>query len=152
MSTERAPIVVGVDGTAASALALRWAVDEATVRRCPLHVVNAWNFEPMVDWNETSAQERLGRSEELVGNALREALQGREEKPEIERRSLRGDAAEVLEEASKGAAMLVVASHTGHRLRQIVMGSTSMHCVRHSSVPVVVIPVNEHAPAGHDAS
>lgn len=152
MNAEKAPIVVGVDGTPASALALRWAVDEATVRRCPLHVVNAWNYEPLTDWNETSAQERHGRSEALVEDAVRAALEGTSDQPEIERRSLRGDAAEVLEAASKGAAMLVVASHTGHRLRQIVLGSTSMHCVRHSSAPVVVIPVNEHAPVENDPS
>ncbi|WP_245744588.1 universal stress protein [Lentzea fradiae] len=99
----------------------------------------------MVDWNETSAQTRLQESEALMETAVKAALEGLAEQPEVDRRSLRGDAAEVLEEASKGAAMLVVASHTGHRLRQIVMGSTSMHCVRHSSVPVVVIPVNEHS-------
>lgn len=145
MTTENAPIVVGVDGTPASAQALHWAMDEATVRNCPLHVVHAWTFEPMVDWNETSAENQLRQSEALVDSAVKAALEGRPEQPEIERRSLRGDAAEVLEEAAKGAALLVVASHTGHRLRQIVMGSTSMHCVRHSSVPVVVIPVNEHS-------
>lgn len=145
MTTENAPIVVGVDGTPASDQALRWAMDEATLRNCPLHVVHAWTFEPMVDWNETSAQERLRQSEALLEKAVKATLEGRPEQPEIERRSLRGDAAEVLEEASKGAALLVVASHTGHRLRQIVMGSTSMHCVRHASVPVVVIPVNEHS-------
>ena len=139
------PIVVGVDGTSASDQALRWAVDEAIVRNCPLRVVHAWNFEPMADWNETSAQERLRESELLVDKAVTAAMEGRPEQPEIQRCSLRGDAAEELEEASKGAALLVVASHTGHRLRQIVMGSTSMHCVRHSSVPVVVIPVNEHS-------
>lgn len=145
MTTKNAPIVVGVDGTPASAAALRWAVDEAVSRRCPLHVVHAWTYEPMVDWNETSAQTRLQESEALMETAVKAALEGLAEQPEVDRRSLRGDAAEVLEEASKGAAMLVVASHTGHRLRQIVMGSTSMHCVRHSSVPVVVIPVNEHS-------
>ena len=145
MTTEKAPIVVGVDGTPASGLALRWAIDEAALRGCPLQVVHAWTYEPMVDWNETSAQERQSQSEALVDKALAAVLAGRAEQPEIERRSLRGDAAEVLEEASKGAALLVVASHTGHRLRQVVMGSTSMHCVRHSSVPVVVIPVNEHS-------
>ncbi|GAB2817439.1 universal stress protein [Lentzea nigeriaca] len=145
MTTEKAPIVVGVDGTPASDQALRWAMDEATLRTCPLHVVHAWTFEPMVDWNETTVQERMRQSEALVEKAVGAALEGRSEQPEIERRSLRGDAAEVLEEASKGAALLVVASHTGHRMRQIVMGSTSMHCVRHSSAPVVVIPVNEHS-------
>ncbi|RDI34331.1 universal stress protein [Lentzea flaviverrucosa] len=145
MTTENAPIVVGVDGSPASEQALRWAMGEASLRNCPLHVVHAWTFEPLVDWYETNAQNQLTLSETLVDTSVRAALVGRLQPPEIERRSLRGDAAEVLEEASKGAALLVVASHTVSRLRQITMGSTSMHCVRHSSVPVVVIPVNEHS-------
>ncbi|WUD29635.1 universal stress protein [Lentzea sp. NBC_00516] len=140
-----APIVVGVNGTPASDEALRWAMDEATLRNCRLHVGHAWISEPLVDWNETSARNELSLSETLVDAAVRAALIGRVQPPEIEPRSLRGDAAEVLEEASKDAALLVVASPTGHRLRQVVLGSTSMHCVRHSSVPVVVIPVNEHS-------
>ncbi|MDX8052152.1 universal stress protein [Lentzea sp. BCCO 10_0798] len=35
MTTENAPIVVGVDGTPASDQALRWATHEATLRNCP---------------------------------------------------------------------------------------------------------------------
>ncbi|HEX7304717.1 universal stress protein [Lentzea sp.] len=152
MNTEKAPIVVGVDGSPACGQALRWAVDEAVVRGCPLHVVNAWNFEPMVDWTETSAQAHLQASETLVEEAVGAAVDGRSDVPEIERLSLRGDAAEVLEEASRNAAMLVVASHTRRRLRQIVLGSTSMHCVRHSSAPVVVIPFDDHVTASNDHS
>jgi len=143
MSTKSAPIVVGIDGTPASERALTWAMDEATVRGCPLHVVNAWIFEPMADWQETSAQRRHAESEALIEKAVREASDQRQELPEVVAVSVRGDAAEELEKASEGAAMLVVASHTGHRLRQIVLGSTSMHCVRHSQAPVVVIPVND---------
>ncbi|SER00922.1 Nucleotide-binding universal stress protein, UspA family [Lentzea xinjiangensis] len=137
------PIVVGIDGTPASGLALDWALDEAVVRGCPLHVVNAWTYEALADWTETSAQRAQAESEAVIEKALQVAAQRREELPEIVRRSLSGDAAEVLERASEGAAMLVVASHTGHRIRQIVLGSTSMHVVRHAHAPIVVIPVND---------
>lgn len=143
MSTKSGPIVVGVDGTPASDRALAWALDEAVVRGCPLHVVNAWNFEAMTDWMETAEQRARIESEEVVEKALLAASQGRAELPVIVRQSRRGDAAEVLERASEGAAMLVVASHTGHRMRQIVLGSTSMHCVRHAHAPIVVIPVDD---------
>ncbi|HEX8864194.1 MAG TPA: universal stress protein [Lentzea sp.] len=143
MSTRAGPILVGVDGTPASDAALRWAMDEAVVRGCPLHVVNAWNYEPVVDWRENTAQQAQAESEALINEAVRAASEGRDELPEIVRQSLRGYAAEVLEKASESAALLVVASHTGHWMRQIVLGSTSMHVVRHSHVPVVVIPVTD---------
>jgi nucleotide-binding universal stress UspA family protein len=137
------PIVVGVDGTPASDRALEWALEEAVVRGCPLHVVNAWNFEALTDWTETTAQRAQAESEAVIEKALQAAAARRPELPEIVRRSLRGDAAETLERASEGAAMLVVASHTGHRIRQIVLGSTSMHVVRHAHAPIVVIPVSD---------
>src|SRR5512133_1770578 len=35
-------IVVGVDGSISSGEALHWAVEEATRRRLPLHVLSAW--------------------------------------------------------------------------------------------------------------
>lgn len=147
MSTNAKPVVVGVDGTPASDRALTWAVDEAVVRGCPLHVVNVWQYEALVDWTETSAQREKAASELLMEQALDRVLEGRTDRPEIVRRSLRGSAAEVLETASEGAAMLVVASHTNHRIRQAVLGSTSMHVVRHAHAPIVVIPVTdrEHA-------
>jgi nucleotide-binding universal stress UspA family protein len=137
------PIVVGVDGTPASDRALEWALEEAVVRGCPLHVVNAWNFEALTGWAETTAQQAQAESEAVVEKALRAAGSRRQTMPEVVRRSLRGDAAETLERASEGAAMLVVASHTGHRIRQVVLGSTSMHVVRHAHAPIVVIPVTD---------
>ncbi|RDI34339.1 universal stress protein [Lentzea flaviverrucosa] len=141
MSTK--PIVVGIDGTPASDRALEWALDEAVVRGCPLHVVHAWTFEALTDWTETTEQRVRAASEALLEKVVRTASEQRQDLPEIVRKSLRGDAAETLEKASEGAAMLVVASHTGHRIRQMVLGSTSMHVVRHAHAPIVVIPVND---------
>ena len=141
MSTK--PIVVGIDGTPASDRALEWALDEAIVRGCPLHVVHAWTFEALADWTETTEQRVRAESEAQIEKTVQKASEQRHDLPEIVRKSLRGDAAETLEKASEGAAMLVVASHTGHRIRQIVLGSTSMHVVRHAHAPIVVIPVND---------
>jgi hypothetical protein len=39
--------------------------------------------------------------------------------------------------------MPVVASHTGHRLRDGVPGPTSSHRVRHATVPVVLTPAQD---------
>ena len=134
------PIVVGIDGSPAGDGALRWALDEAIIRGCPVHVVNAWDYEPLSDWAETAGKTALLRSETLVGAALRAAAVGRLEFPVVIRKSLRGNPAEVLAEAARGNALLAVGSHSGHRLRDLVLGSTSSRCLLHASVPVVVIP------------
>ena len=68
MSTN--PIVVGVDGTSAGERALEWALDEALRRRVPLHVVNAYAYEPLADWTMTAEQGARARSEELIDEAL----------------------------------------------------------------------------------
>ncbi|MBP2335719.1 nucleotide-binding universal stress UspA family protein [Saccharothrix coeruleofusca] len=141
------PIVVGIDGTAAGERALRWAVDEAVRRQVPLHVVNAYSYEPLADWAMTSEQEARARSEALVDDALRAVAAEGRELPQVVRLCVRGLAARVLEEQARDAAMLVVASHSGSRLRQVVLGSTSSHCVRHATVPVVVLPPGD---ARHD--
>lgn len=141
------PVVVGIDGSPAAERALRWAMDEAVSRGCPLHVVNVWDYEPLADWTMTTEQDVGARSERVISEALRTASVGRAEFPEIVRHSLRGVPAEVLEKEGRDAALLVVASHAGHRLRKIVLGSTSTDLVRHARVPVVVIPAQE-APRG----
>jgi nucleotide-binding universal stress UspA family protein len=66
--------------------------------------------------------------------------------PQIIRHCVRGPAAEALEGLSRGASMLVVATHSGSRLRQVLLGSTSAHCVRHATVPVVVLPPADEQP------
>jgi nucleotide-binding universal stress UspA family protein len=134
------PIVVGVDGTPAGERALAWAMDEAVRRRAPLHVVNAYPYEPVADWTMVSERDARARSEELVDGALRAVSVGRLEFPRIIRQCVRGPAAEALEAQSRGAAMLVVAMSGGSRFRRVLLGSTSAHCVRHAGVPVVVLP------------
>lgn len=43
-------IVVGVDGSPSSDLALGWAVEEATRRALPLHIIHAFSYGyPMTD-------------------------------------------------------------------------------------------------------
>ena len=137
------PILVGIDGSPAAERALRWALDEATTRGCPLHVVHVWDYEPLTDWTMTTEQDVRARSEALIDDALRVASVGRLRFPEIVWHSLRGVPSEVLEKEGRDAALLVVASNTGHRLRKIVLGSTSTDLVRHATVPVVVIPAQE---------
>lgn len=47
---ERPRIVVGIDGFETGRRALGWALREALIRDCALHVVHAWVFDPMADF------------------------------------------------------------------------------------------------------
>jgi nucleotide-binding universal stress UspA family protein len=59
---------------------------------------------------------------------------------EITAASSEGIAIEVLEEASKGAMMLVVGAHQRGDLSSLLTGSTSHGLVRGAACPVVCIP------------
>ncbi|MEU4248115.1 universal stress protein [Amycolatopsis sp. NPDC026612] len=135
-------IVVGVDHSAVSVAALRWAVSEAAHSGRQVVALRAWSFEPVADLGaavagspETVADRERRQLEEVVGEV-------RAEHPGV---AVRAELAEhsapvALEEASKTAAMLVLGSHGRGRLLKLLVGSVAEHCLREASCPVVVIP------------
>jgi len=135
----RKVIVVGVDGSEAGRHALDWALDEALIRGCGVRAVRVWNFEPMSDWVPTTLQEVRADAVAALEESVNAAVAGREAPP-VELVTAEGDAAGELVHAARDASLLVVASHSGERLRKAVLGSVSSACVRRSHVPVVVLP------------
>ncbi|MCE7002081.1 universal stress protein [Kibdelosporangium philippinense] len=133
------PIVVGVDDSDAARRALAWAIDEAVIRRCPVHAVTVWSVDPATDFVWTPSEQKREIAEEKLSSTVRLAVQGRAEVPTIVERAVEGPPAKALVEAAEDAAMLVVATHRGERLRKALLGSVSAACVRHSDVPVVVV-------------
>jgi nucleotide-binding universal stress UspA family protein len=138
---EHRRMVVGIDGYETGRRALDWALREALIRDCVLHVVHAWTFDPTVDFfTETSAQLVYEESLAMVSREVEQATSGMTELPQIVENSVQGDPVRVLPEAARGATMLVVGRHRGGLVRQVLLGSVSAACVRHASCPVVVIP------------
>ncbi|WP_307845717.1 universal stress protein [Saccharomonospora sp. NB11] len=152
------PIVVGVDRSSAARAALDWALDEALVRDCTVRAVHVWAVdlakEPPWQPVERIRQRHARQLEETIAEITR----GRERVPRIEPVVLEATPAVGLIEAAKDAAMLVVARRSGRWVRRALLGSVSSACVKHASVPVVVIPptgtddadewlVDEQAPA-----
>ena len=135
-------IVVGVDHSAVSVAALRWAAAEAAESGRQVVALRAWTFEPVYDLGaavagtlQTVADRERQQLDEVVG-------QVRDEHPGV---AIRAELAEhsatvALEEASKTAAMLVLGSHGRGRLLKLLVGSVAEHCLREASCPVVVIP------------
>ncbi|AHH96942.1 universal stress protein [Kutzneria viridogrisea] len=130
-------IVVGIDGTAVSRAALEWAVEEAAVRDCVVHVVHAWTFDPQSDL--LPAEELHENSLQLLHDQVK-SVRGRSHTKGIRRSSVRGNPARALVDAASEAELLVLGSHQRGPLAGLILGSVSAECVRRARCPVVIVP------------
>ena len=143
-------IVVGVDGSAPSLAALRWAADEARLREARLVAVYAWSYPPPVavpgpglaplpEPDLPGQVEALRDSAEAeLDAAISDAFPGGAP-VEIERKIVEGEAAETLENESRSADLVVVGTRGRSALAAALLGSVSEHVVGHASCPVVVL-------------
>lgn len=129
-------IVVGIDGSANSTQALRWAVEEARLRDVPLQIVYAWQggLPGMVP---TPPDDEFKRhAEAVLDAAIREVAA---EGLHIDTKALKGHPAAVLVEASAGAALVVVGSHGHGGFAGTMLGSVSQRVASHAHCPVAII-------------
>ena len=130
-------IVVGVDGSENSLIALRWAMAEAALWHAPLDVVGAWGSANYGLGGGAKEEQLRTQTEAILEDALADA--GREGAP-ISLAVEHGPAAGVLVGASRGADLLVVGSRGRGALAGFVLGSVSQQCAAHASCPVGVVP------------
>jgi len=135
-------VVVGVDGSAESVAALRWAARYATATGAPVRAMLAWHYPgaaggppiekaPKAVHDQTDAQ-----MHETLDAAIAKAGQ---EAAGVEKVTAYGHPAQVLIEASKEAGLLVVGRHGHGAFTGMLLGSVSIHCVTGAHCPVVVI-------------
>lgn len=141
-------IVVGVDGSPSSRIALRWAVEEAKLRGAVVEAVLAWNVDYSVVIGAMSAAVAAGMDPQRLrddNKALLDGILG-EAGGDVRALLTEGDARDVLVRASRDAALLVVGSRGAGPIREVLLGSVSSYCVQHASCPVVVVrePKPEH--------
>lgn len=144
-------IVVGVDGSASSRDAIRWAAEEARVRKTNVRAIYAWQL-PVVtgfayippDVLDPSELER--RAQQVVEAAVAEAV-GTGNGAKVEGVAVQGMAAETLVKESAGADMLVVGSRGRGGFSGLLLGSVGQQCVHHAACPVVIV---RPAPDGHN--
>lgn len=143
-------IVVGVDGSPHSVAALRWAVDEAVIRHCPVTAVYVYPHPAATLTPDVlAALNRAGV--EAFGARMHEAAQRRlddvvaREVPasaevDVERAAVAGAAGSVLvDEAADPATMLVLGSRGRGGFTGLLLGSVSQQCLHHARGPVVVV-------------
>lgn len=136
-----APVVVGVDGSARSVAALRFAAGEAALRGVDLDVVHAWTAVPPLYpgiWFpiDTDAVERAAR--DALAETVRAGL-GPDPGPTVTARVVGGPSAPVLLAAAEEAQLLVVGSRGRGGFAGLLLGSTSQQCLSHAGCPVAVV-------------
>lgn len=140
----RRGVVVGVDGSEASARALAFAADEAMRAGEPLTAVHSWDVAVMVG-GEYGYGVAMIASDDLQASAaelLDEALAPTEAAhPELEirREVIAGDPVQALADAADEARLLVVGSHGRGALARFLLGSVSHGVLAHLEAPTVVV-------------
>jgi nucleotide-binding universal stress UspA family protein len=138
--TDRRPLVVGVDGSAASLAALRWAAEQASLRKVPLRLVHAYRLggSPYAEVLERVYPALRRHAEQLLDAAVAAEMEGvvdvettTEAVADTPARALLGES---------DTAQLVVVGARGHGgFGELLVGSTSHQCVLHAACPVAVI-------------
>jgi nucleotide-binding universal stress UspA family protein len=137
--------VVGIDGSDCARHAALWAAKHVAGRAEEIELIATWSvpvsggypaFEPMV----TAA------SIDLIEQAAHETVDdlSRQLRPSVcvplTTIVGRGGAASILLEAAHHASLLIIGSRGRGGFARLLLGSTSMQCATHSTIPTVVVP------------
>jgi len=139
-----AVIIVGVDGSEESKEALRWAIEEAQLRRATLRAVHAWTVQAVYVHGYAPPPELFDRDlarDRAVQtlDAVVAEVAGEDPPVRVERVTSEGSAAQVLVEAAKDADLLVVGSRGRGDFAGLLLGSVSHQCAHHARCAVVIV-------------
>jgi len=144
-------VVVGVDGSDQSLVALRWAADYTRATGATLRAVTAWHcpttYGIAPDWTD---MDFVAEAADQLKASLAQALGDSPGIP-LETSVVEGQSAPVLLDAAREADLLVVGSHGHGRFAGMLMGSVSTHCVEHAPCSVVVVRGNAKGAATGDS-
>ncbi len=146
------PVVVGVDSSEGSRVALRWAAQEAARHGVLLRVVHGWDtaavtppgpqaFGPLEGDDFAVAADRF--LTELVDEVLSDvglADSPGDGRPDVECLVVPAPAAEALLWEARSAALLVVGTRGRGGFAGLLLGSVSRQCANHAPCPVAVVP------------
>ncbi|MEE6273143.1 universal stress protein [Georgenia wangjunii] len=137
-------VVVGDDGSACAEVAVRYAFEEAARRGAPVHVVRSWTIPTGVRPDDVpfgTTPSIVELQDGTLAETERRIADLRAELPGVEAHAhaVHGRADHVLVGAARGADVLVVGSRGRGRVASALLGSVATACMRHSTVPVVVV-------------
>lgn len=147
----RRGIVVGVDGSPSSDVAVEWAARDAALRRVPLtflHVLPvvaspAWLDMGLPDdywgWQQKRGQEIVALARDIANKATAGG-----ERLQLYADVVSGNTVGTLVDHSRHTDLLVVGSRGLGKWSRRVLGSTSSSLVRHAHCPVAIIHDDSH--------
>jgi nucleotide-binding universal stress UspA family protein len=137
-------VVVGVDGSAESVQALRWAAKYQASTGATVRAVLSWHFPaaagpaPVGVAPKPISDEVRANMQDTIDKVVAEVF-GSATPDHVETGVDYGHPAQVLVDESEHADLLVV-GHRGHgAFTGMLIGSVSIHCVTHAHCPVVVV-------------
>jgi nucleotide-binding universal stress UspA family protein len=137
-------VVVGVDGSAESVAALRWAAAYAGAMDASVRAVMAWHYPTAV------GPAPVGVAPAVVTNEVRQGVEDTlrrvvaevlpdEPAGSVQTQVSYGHPSQVLVEESEKADLLVVGGRGHGAFTGMLVGSVSVYCVSHAACPVAVI-------------
>jgi nucleotide-binding universal stress UspA family protein len=139
-----APIVVGVDFSAAGAAAVEWALDAASRHDVGLRLVHirepAFSDFGFGGSDEFVSESQISSDRQKLDDCM---AQARRSCPglDVTGTALLGSAQTALVEQSDGASMLVVGNRGAGGFAGLLLGSTAMHVATHARCAVVTVPL-----------
>jgi nucleotide-binding universal stress UspA family protein len=149
-------VVVGVDGSDPSDMAVRWAAREAALRKLRLTLVHAITTSTTV-WPAAPTSAELRQRQEVDARAIiDDAVRIAENTIEPDRAKIDGQIftsapVPTLVDMSKDADMVVVGARGLSAVRRVLLGSVSTGLIHHAHCPVAVIP-QETSPRSSDVA
>lgn len=135
-----APVAVGFDGSAASQVAVRWAMTEARLRRRPLLIVHA--FLALAPLRSDSPEAEAAAVRRAVGELLEaEVTRVRELAPDLDVSGVLVNgltASNTLVDMSRSCELMVVGTRGRNGLTGLLLGSVATQVVEHACCPVLV--------------
>lgn len=141
-------IVVGVDGSASSTVAVEWAARAAAMRNVPLRLVHVVPPDALLtgEWSRTPvppelAQWQQDRARQIIEDAHENALEAALPigSPQVDSELLHSPIVPALVALSKEADMIVVGCRGEGAVTRALLGSVSSNLVHHAHCPVAVI-------------
>jgi nucleotide-binding universal stress UspA family protein len=138
-------IVVGVDSSATSLKALRWALDEARLRGSRVELVHAFPRPELVGMTMVVTLPSDDELREASAQVVQESLDavGGPGDVDVSVHVGPGGPASMLVDIAAGADLLVIGSRGLGGFRGLLLGSVTQQVIAHAPCPVVVITPDE---------
>ncbi|MGW1911560.1 universal stress protein [Streptomyces sp. NPDC002076] len=130
----RGRIVLGVSERAAGSAAVRFAVEEASLRGVSLEAVRAWRRPAHANTGPAHL------TEQQAVESLKEALRDAPAELQVDRRTVEGHARDALIAVSREADLLVVGARRRHGPFGLQLGRVAHGVLHHAACPVAVVP------------